>query len=32
MDITHEMIHAFLCRLGYVPIMARSFRNSTIPS
>lgn len=32
MDITHEIAHAFLYKLGYRPIMNRSFRNNTIPA
>ncbi len=29
--IMHEMCHVFLYRLGYRPILARSFANNTIP-
>lgn len=32
MDITHEMVHAFLYKMGYVPLMNRSFKNNTIPA
>lgn len=32
MDITHEMVHAFLYKMGYVPSMNRSFKNNMIPA
>lgn len=30
MDITHEIAHALLYRLGYRPIMSRGFENNTL--
>lgn len=32
MDITHEMVHPFLYKMGYKPIMARCYGNLTIPA
>lgn len=30
MDITHEMVHPYLYKLGYKPTMTRSYRNNSL--
>ena len=32
MDITHEIVHAFLFKIGYTPSVERSFQNNMIPA